>query len=484
MARRQSFTPAPRDRATQWDDLSPKSRQVVAQNVRDSGRQRDALDLNISRLKAASQRADVKPATVTKNKRLAGNLETLRPQIQNVNITPTSAARARENLFTDAESRMSGEGRQYPRGYGWYFEHHGAIAGAAQQHGFDTQRAIAASGTMSPQNSPENERAALTELMKIHASNPTVNVTSQGAKFLGLKRGTSQVNAHDLNDEQIGKLGAAKYRQHIQVNGGVDQVQLSRGGAHGQIAKASGVLRGQAAGEAVPALHDIANPRTSAKIHSYLTNISGSVPGSGVHDEYMARYQDRRNPTQGRLDLHGLKNSTAGVLNPKGPTAEDTWMNSFSTGQSVKATGRASLAKTIGSMKDMLGVGRRASINGKQVSVDADPSTSNEALRHAYNNHATHLAAQHLSKSMETKMPAVAAQEVPWVEGRIQAGKDPAFNQSVGAGAKGMRSQAKAEAKTLKAHQDAHQGGFFKDVKSGGLEVNRKHLPPATHRVA
>lgn len=393
----------------QWNDLTPQTRRVVSSNVRESGMAASNIGEDIAREAAG----EVDPGRTEERRKKAGvvkrSLEAIQPHMQDIPITLQGAAGARTNLFNQAESRAADESLTRPRGYGWYFEHRAELERTAKASGFDTQRVVSASAVMSPSNSPDNEKAAIDALARLHSENPELKFGRKAQRKLGVGE---SARVRDLTPEQVAGIGDPKIRKHIDA-GGHDLQQVARGGTRGNTRSAVEILRGD------KTIDDILSPTSAAKVRSYEHNIQSAHPG-GVQDEYMARYEDRRNPAQERLDLFGMKDSQEGILSSTGHTAEDTWMNAISSRQELKppAGTRSSPAKIHFSQTDEYGLRKRSS-TGERAEVD--PSVSGGALRHAFNNKATQMAAR------AAGLPSVAMQEVAWTEARIQAGKDPLY---------------------------------------------------------
>ena len=172
-------------------------------------------------------------------------------------------------------------------GGGWYFDHHADIAASAAEHGFPTRQAITGSAVMSPLNSPDNEKAAIDATMR-HVNGERGEDVDRGLRRSG----------PDRNGRRAMALGVS--RQPVQP----------------------------------------IKPLTEPKVHSYEAAIQNAVPGSDVHREYSdCMHHITRTLTghemmgQTRLDLNGMADSTEGILNPRGNTAEDSWMHSITMGQ-------------------------------------------------------------------------------------------------------------------------------------------------------
>lgn len=366
------------------------------------------------------------------------------PYITNKKVSVRTAATKRVNLMKEAA--VHPEYDEQFAGAGWYFDHHRAIDESASTHGFDTNAAITASAVMSPQNSPENEKAAVDAIMDAHTNGvvhmaPHVHnyLVSQGVP-LDRHLVNQTVRIADLPTNALAALSSADFRD--QVNTNVRLKDIARGGTKGNIATAYDVLRGdKSEAEAI-------NPHTSPKVHSYRDAIRDAVPDTDVHHEYMMRASHiadslagRVAPEQMMFDFYGKRDSTEGLLDPKRSTAEDTWMNSISHGQPnivVEGT-TTNVMKTAGSL---LGYPTKKRTEDGRTAFD-HAAIKPVAVQHALNNAATIEAAARVSKDMEFDAPSTLAQEVPWTVARREGGKDPAHNAAQRARGTGRRNLGK-----------------------------------------
>lgn len=384
MAQQKRSKAVPDDRAIQYSDLDRQGQGALRNIMRDQGMARSHID-------TAIDRADRKAANPTNNanSRKNGanqsrNLSAIAPHVKDIPITLQGAASRRVSHFVAGMQRADTEG--VSSGGGWYFDHHRDIAAMASEHGVDLHTAISAGAAMSPQNSPTNEKAAL----------------------------------HGLLRQRSGETGPDVEKQ------------IRRG--------STGLKDGRAILEGTGEFTD---PSSGPKIHSYRAATLNATPGGAVHEEYLTRVGHAQkvvsgeiHPDQQRMDLFGLRDSHEGILNPRGNTAEDTWMNTITYGQdlatSVGRGGRTNVAKTIGSDKGLaLDIPKKDSSG---VSVHPSGQVGPSAALHAYNNEATIRAARSAGKALgvtdsqgESNLPSVAMQEVSWTEARRVAGKDPDY---------------------------------------------------------
>lgn len=376
----------PTDRALQFSDLDRPGRAALQGVMRDQGAVRSRLDARVDQLGRAATNPSNNATTQVKSAKNAGKLSEIAPHVVDKPVTLQGAASRRVSHFVAGIERSAAEG--VSSGGGWYFDHHRDIAGMAAQHGVPTDRAITAAAAMSPMNSPDNEKKAVGGLMR----------------------------------QMSGESGP-----HI------DRL-IQAGGTKTNIAKAQEHLEGGP---------DPLNPHSAPKVHSYRGASVNAVPGGAVEEEYRTRVGHAEkvvtgqiHPGQQRMDLFGLRDSHEGILNPRGNTAEDTWMNTISYGQdlatSIGRGGRTNVAKTVGSDKGLaLDIPKKDSTG---TSVHPSPLVGSSGALHSFNNEATIRAARQAGKALgvtdsqgRSNLPSVAMQEVSWTEARRVAGKDPEY---------------------------------------------------------
>lgn len=476
-------------RALQWSDLKAPQRKIVSDNIREVGANLpDIARQSAETLHRTHERTGNKQAKVK-----AESAEAVAEHLQSKPVSLQTAANSRQRLYNrGVEDRAAANPddphQVIPTGAGWYFEHHREIAATAEQHGFNRDRAIAASGVMSPQNSPENERAAVGAIMdayanrKVHVDeNVHDHLAQQGidvSDHLG-----KTVLLGDLPTGSVAHLSTSGFRDTVQTD--ADLKNVARGGTKQNIIRAEKVLTGETHPD------EAVDPHSAPKVWSYVHNTRQAVPDSPLHVEYMGRvHQDalvRRghiDKEQQALDLYGFQAQEArgelphdSLLSSESHTVEDTWQNSatfdqpktsYRTGPASKP---ASTFKAAGSLPEtypVRGVKTRTNEEtGKRESAHPDARIGNPALTHAFNNRATQKASEQLSRESGSTVPPVAVQEVGWVQMRKDAGKDPAFNAE-------QRSAPKADA--LEGHIRG-QGALFEMTDRAG-EV-RGDLPGA-----
>lgn len=433
---RSSF--APTDRPIQYKDIDAPGRQALGGMMRDFGRAKEKITEARGQAFRAQQAAEERTSTdtsgaaartVKKQEHATRRFDLVEEHLTNAKVTLDTAAQRRADLARGSAARARREGASSPlreSGAGWYFEHRKALNETAARHDYPESHVVAASAVMSPLNAPENERAAVESLAKLHRENPTLSFDPKSRKALGLKGASHKYS--DLTPAQASQIGSPQYRSGIK---GVDERTLTgvaSGGPFGNVEKAINILRGNVKPE------EAINPSTSAKVWSYHNATRNATPGGAVHEEYLTRAQTALHemPGQQTMDLFGLRHSREGILDPHGHTAEDTWMNAVSSGQRLEGVegGRhiISPAKVVGSEKAFVGTGKSYPIRGENVSVHPSPTATAESVRHAWHNEATQRGSAILSRGTDVEVPSVLTQETSWTEARRVAGKDPEYN--------------------------------------------------------
>lgn len=426
--------PSINGRPLQWGDLSTPQRRVVSDNIRATGADMPSrAQEGVETMRRSGKATPGKIATAQ------GVADAVKPR----EVSLQTAANRRQELYNRGienrrEANPNDPHQVIPTGAGWYFEHHREIAGSAAKSGYDHDRAIAASGVMSPQNSPENERAAVSAIMDAHA-NHSVAVTPEVSKHLA-SRGID-VSQHvgqtvpfkNLPVGTVAHLSDPTFRSKVDT--GANLMGVARGGTRQNIVKAERVLNGEVHPD------EAVNPHSAPKVWSYVHNTRAAVPNSPTHVEFMGRvHHDAMIRTgqidqhQQALDLYGFKDQELPpnhLLSPTAHTVEDTWQNAITFDQpktTVPGT-KTSVFKAAGSLPStypVAGIKTRSvpTQNGPaKEKAHTDARVGNASITHAFNNRATQKAAE------QQGVPAPAVQEVGWVQVRKEAGKDPAENQ-------------------------------------------------------
>jgi hypothetical protein len=423
----------------QWQDMPSEARTALTGQVRALGMASSGVGEQSARLARSEANAGNE-----RTRRKAGQRQTslaaIGPTLTDKPITHAGAAQRRVNLTMQGAERSRTEGTD--SGQGWYFNHHRRLAEVAASSGVDKSRVIAASAVMSPQNNPEQELAAVSALAHAHTdpyARVRVPTDMSEHPVLGGLAGES-VHPKHLSPEHIAALSEPAVRAKVGTTR-FDLGAVAKGGVKGNIGKAVNVLRGRTPVE------QAIDPRSSPKVWSYHAGIAMSEHGSPEHTEFMERMHVATGgelPGQQRMDLMGLRGATHGPLNPSAPTAEDTWQQAISTGQSLPAIpipGRQGRAAMQSPAK--FSVGEGGSANQKYLrAVPGVPGAEPSALMHAWQNEATQRAARTLSRRSGEIVPAIGVQAGGWTEARRQAGKAIEEQPKVGKRRKGPQQMA------------------------------------------
>lgn len=421
-------------RPLQWRDLPVSGRKIVSDNIREVGENLPAIAQASSERLAATHARTGNPKARVQSVSAGAVAE----HLQSKPVSLQTAANSRQRLYNRGieDRRLSNPEDPHqviPTGAGWYFEHHQKIATEAESRGFTRDHAIAASGVMSPQNSPENERAAVTALMDAY-SRHKVTITPEVHQHLS-KAGIDvsehlgkTVHFDQLPIGSLAHLSDKAIRDKVPTTAPLHDI--ARGGTRTNITRAEKVLMGETHPD------EAVDPHSAPKVWSYIHNTRAAVPGSPTHVEYMGRvHQDALVRTgqidkeQQSLDLYGhgeQKLPDHHLLSPHAHTVEDTWQNAATFDQpKTMAQGRTSVFKAAGSLPETYPVaGVKTRLNpetGKKETAIKDGRVGNAAVTHAFNNRATQKAAA------QQGVPAPAMQEVGWVQMRKDAGKDAEF---------------------------------------------------------
>ena len=381
------------------------------------------------------------------------NVSTLKKEglLENVPTTIESAADRRINFFDEGIKRNRSEGdirtgegtSDTPISTGWYFKHADDLNQIADMHGIDRERIYTASGAMSPQNSPDNEKSAIEALASAHYSNHAVKATTQhGARLLGVPVGESK-NFRDIPSDIVQKvLGKEEMRKHFDTKVNIEGI--AKGGTN--VDRGVGILRGEIDTDNFLA----GGPNSGPKVSSYVDNIRKAGNASlAERSEYFRRAheaspgskpyfeQDTLFGKDWEADPWGHANTSTGILNPRGHTAEDTWMKSISAAQpnefeAIPTGGKESarVGKFVGSDRDF----QKISASNIHPTEAGHPNPNSETIIHALNNASTIRAAEKITqrasdagRNVGTGVPSTLVQETSWSEYRIQAGKDDAY---------------------------------------------------------
>lgn len=431
MATRKQTSASLDSHIVQWHDLDRSGQRVVEQNMRQVGM---SMPQRVAQGIEQASNSSAKKADVTR-----ASLSAVQPYVRPEPVSLRRAAGHRTRLYNDALVRQtqsaSNPHNVIPQGADWYFEHHARVSQAAEQQGHDPERARYGSALMSPQNSPENERAAMKAIGHAHADGK-VEITPEVAQHLGSQGidvsrhvGTTQ-HYRDLPSGTVGALSSASFRHKVNTN--ADLLNVARGGTKENVLKAERVMRGEA--DARESFVNSKGAISGAKIASYAENINDAVPGSATHVEFMGRVHEDALKRAGHiphdqqsLDLYGFREHGVPdnhMLSPRGHSVEDTWMNAVTFNQPKKLASVGPNATSVfkqggsGAQYPPSGLKTGRDETGKKVgTAHPDARMSDSMALHAFNNRATQMAAEKHGVS------PTAMQSVAWTEARKQAGK-------------------------------------------------------------
>ena len=445
-------------RPLQFKDLDRTGQQIAKQNWSEMGNVASNIDSARSTARGTLGTPGLKEGAYKGASRDIANLTAA----QEIGVTDKpqtirSAAGRRVTHLRRAVDRAATEGdirrtrdvgptrSGIPGGIGWYLDHADDIDRAARIHDHDTPTAITASGDMSPQNSPENEKRAVAALMKGQSQNATVTAkTRRGAKAIGADNPGDTRNFRDLDPHHVRAIGSTPMAEH--VDSSVSLTDLGKGST--ELQSGLRVLRGEISRDEIG--------RDSAKLPSYIGNIHDAhVADANVRSEYFRRaheaFTDKpyfEQPTvfgeEWEKDPYGKAQSTEGILDPEGHTAEDTWMQAMSLGQKNEAEviptgkGSARLGKLLGSNAVLQSMSVQRDGETAFPTPTGEKKVTGTELRHAMNNAATIAAARQVSTEAESRgrnvgagVPSMMVQEGAWTEFRIAQGKDPLYEDAV-----------------------------------------------------
>lgn len=420
--------------------------------------------------------------------------------LSDVPTTIASAASRRVELFDAAAARSRNEGdirtgelpSDRPFGAGWYFKHARKINNLADSHGIDREVAYAVSGSMSPQNSPDNEFAALSALAAAHSKNHKVTAkTREGARrmgiavpshiksdadFLALHESERSKNFNDLTPDQIREsLGNGSMRKHVDTKVNIEGLALGGTG----LTRGIGIIRGH-----VPLDEFLASgPNGGPKVASYVHNIRMAGRANANEEAEYYRRLHEASPDSGNYfqqptlfgeeweaDPWGKADSTEGTLDPEGPTAEDTWMRSISANQpnefekipESSESKPMKVGKFVGSSPQF----QRLSAAGVFPTPEGQPNPNADTIIHALNNEATVQAAEQITdrarragRNVGAGVPSMGVQETTWSEYRVEADKDPEYAKASGASSEYDGAKKAAEEDFARKSLEARNAG-------------------------
>jgi hypothetical protein len=372
-------------------------------------------------------------------------------------LTLRSAATNRVDAVNSAATTQRGAGESMA-GAGWYFDAHAKIAKTAAN--VPVGVAAAASSAMSPGANPKSERTASGAMAAAH-SNPKASVHFSSALVGSLRAAGhgvpvpvgatipfSKVPAH-----LVPVLAHENHRAEAKANStGVDWASIGQVASTKNVAKAQKIMSGETP------LSKAQNPYGAPKTASYTDNLTRAIPGTPQHMEYQMRADDigsairakhgqsDRVPGQQMLDYHGLRDSKEGVLSDNGHTAEDSWMRAISVGhanpKTMKGAGDINPTRKSYTTHDTVGDTTTSVVH----SVSREAQIKPTSVYHAWNNEATHKAAESLQSQhgLDYSVPSTMVQETAWTAKRREVGADSEWNAQNRASAKSAKAEAKA----------------------------------------
>lgn len=365
-------------------------------------------------------------------------------------LTLRSAANNRTALVERAAQPENKHAHESIGGAGWYFDAHREVA--AKAHDVPVAVAAAASSAMSPGADPESERKATGALAAAHSnSNASVHFSSELVGHLraqghGVPVPVGEtVHISKVPSHLVPALAHPDNRHLAQSHSsGVDWAGIGSVANGENIAKATKIMRGETP------LEEAQNPYGAPKTWSYTDNIVRAKPNTPEHLEYQMRsahlgaaIRGEVHGSQQMLDFHGQRSRNDGILSNNGHTAEDSWMRAISIGHSNPAT-----MKGAGDINPTRKAYKAPGPDGTEVvhSVSRNAAVKPVSVYHAWNNEATHRAAQQLQEKygLEYTVPSTLVQETSWTQVRKDVGADPQWNAHNREQARAAKAEAKA----------------------------------------
>ena len=389
------------ERPLVWKDLKQDERRQASDDMSDL---HQYARQNFSDM-AYGIRNATHPTIVSRRKRYDAASETV-PE------APVSLAQAtsRRESAVERAATVNRKSTESIAGAGWYFDHRAEAESAVAGTSVDPMRALDAAARLSPRAQPEQEKASLRGLAQAH-TNGMATFHPDVVKALGnvpRELHGKTVPFASVPSDIVAGMSRSTVRSKVEPHvSGVDLAAISQVSLDRNIQAAHEVLQN---GASVP------DPHKNPKMWSYADSHAQAVPGTPEESEYRLRAADLGAKIRGEemkgqqmLDYHGLRSSNEGILSNKGHTAEDSWMNSVSSG--VKGTD----AKVMGDLT----LTRKAGIGA------GDARITPGGIQHAWNHEATTRAAERLGKKYDTEytVPSRLVQEAAWYTARREAPK-------------------------------------------------------------
>ena len=441
-------------RALQYRDLDPLGKRMARRNWAEIG---NVATGGLPQAIASATKAATNPVSTERHRgleqRRLDNLNTVAGHAVDRPLDLTQAARRQVSLVDAAGriGRTEGDIRygEHPGGQalgaGWYTRHASDLHHIAKGTGFDTSRIIDASSAMSPQNDPENEKAAIAALATAHSADHAVTATTlHGASILGVNDVGMSKRFSELSSEQVVAISGTKAQKDVSSQANL--YDMSKGGSN--LIEGVKVLRGEREGSSVGA--------GTSKVPTYRASIHAAHNATPAEkSEYHRRIQEgvgqmpyHESPTlfgaEWEANPWGEAHSTQGILNPTAPTPQDTWMQAINLVQphedvpfGQKGTGR--VGKTLGSDPTIMRMPREGTVETPEgprreriFPTPAGTGTVTPAeLLHAMGDEATIRAGEMLTRRAEKAgrsvgagYPSLGVQETAWTAHRVQLDKD------------------------------------------------------------
>jgi hypothetical protein len=295
-------------------------------------------------------------------------------------------------------------------GAGWYFDHRREAESAVAGTEIDSQRAMDAASRLSPRAQPEQEKASLRGLAQAH-QNGLVTFHPDVVDALGnvpRELHGRTIPFASVPSDIVAGMSRSGVRERVEPHtSGVDLAAISQVSLDKNIKAAHEVLQ---SGASAP------SPHKNPKMWSYSDSHRDAIPDSPEEGEYRLRAADLGAKIRGEemrgqqmLDYYGKRSSNEGILSNEGHTAEDSWMNSVSSG--VKGTDAKVMGDLTLTRKGDIGAG--------------DTRITPGGLQHAWNHEATTRAASRLERKYDTEytVPSRLVQEAAWYTARREAPK-------------------------------------------------------------
>jgi hypothetical protein len=424
------------------EEMSPESHHVMATGFGQS----------LSNLKTREQGAI--------NKGLAGALtQGTVNRLTDTEVTVDTAAR---NLAGHWKTMMGAPDRPEPA---WYFGHNRRLTSAANEFGVDPNRAIAGSGSMSPQNDPDSEYRAARSMMDAHTNRRQITATSdiysgvseteqkKGVKPRLVMRAGERRQLSTMHPDDMQHVTSTSNRDKITHAGDFDLPGFRSAGTN----RRQGFETLRPGGE-----YNAVDEMKAAKVHLYTSAIREAKPDTPLHHEYEMRFGDQeaaRNVRMGRaadkrkgitgsesirgvpdrVDIYGLMKGGSDptdpaykhpVLGTLGHAVPDTWMNALLSGQDITdAPGAPSPAKMAGSQTQATSAGIGTTpegvshtFMGKKEAQEAGGKewTGNAAFGMGSLAAMRQAATYGREAESQTNIPPVMMQEMTWVHGRLR----------------------------------------------------------------